>query len=86
MTISTPQPEYVTETHEVVDAALDRKEESPSTEYFKLVPSTQDWMEARTDALMHICPICHAPVFTIDIDQHTSWHEMLAKILQILAG
>jgi hypothetical protein len=43
-------------------------------------------MEARTDAFMHICPICHAPVYTVEIDQHTKWHEKLAEILQLIAG
>lgn len=84
MTISTPQPEYITETHEVVDEALEQREQTEVQ--FKLVPTSVDWISARTDAFMHICPVCHTPVYTIEIDQHTAWHKMLANLFQLVAG
>ena len=43
-------------------------------------------MSARTDAFTHICPVCVTPVYTIEINKHTAWHQNLADIFQTLAG
>jgi len=90
MTISTPQPEYITETHEVVDEALEQREQPASSEeHFKLVPTPADWMNARWhNQAQHLieCPLCYTAVVDSAIDEHTAWHQKLLDIVQLLAG
>lgn len=85
MTITNPQPEYVDRTAEAVDEALEPAVE-PGTEQFKLVPTSVDWLEARTDGFLIICPLCAAPVYKVEVDQHTAWHQKLLDIVLLLAG
>lgn len=87
MTISTPVPEYLSDTHEVVDEALAQQEDqSPQTQAsFKLVPTSEDWMGARTDAFMVVCPVCFAAVYQIEVNEHTAYHQMVAEVFQLLA-
>lgn len=88
MTISTPQPEYISETHEVVDEALEQREDDSTQESFKLVPTPGDWMGANReqDTDMIECPVCQTPVRFMAVDSHTAWHQTLANIIALLAG
>ena len=87
MTITTPQPEYISETHEIVDEALEQREQAPSSEqYFKLVPTSADWLNARNPHPFIVCPVCATPVYQDDVDEHTRWHETVATVIQMIAG
>lgn len=83
MTISTPQPDYIDDTQQVVEEAL---EPAPQSQVqFKLVPTTSDWLNAKTDAFMIVCPVCVAALYQEDVEKHTAWHQMIAEVFQLLA-
>lgn len=84
MSITTPQPEYVNTTQEVVEEAL---EPDSGTEHFKLVPTPADWMAANRDSDpdMIQCPLCFSSIRFMAIDSHTAWHQKLLDIVLLLA-
>lgn len=81
MTISTPQPDYIDDTQQVVEEALDP---APTEEHIKLVPTTGDWLGAKTDAFMIVCPLCASAIYQDDVDKHTAWHQKLLDLFLMI--
>jgi len=82
MTISTPQPEYIDDTQQVVEDALSEE----TTVGIKLVPTSEDWLEAHADAFFIECPVCHSYVRKVKVDEHTSWHQQMLDVFLILGS